>query len=238
MAVLAEPLHARPTLLVVVRDGSLAALLKSNLEQAGFVVLTMSAPAEAERVLRELALTLVVAEEALLEGPGAPLRRALFEAGASRELPSLLLGTRDEPAEGAATVARMARPWSPRVLLHHVRAWLRRRGVLSAVEAPDVLRFGRLELQRGAQRALVDGAEVHLTTLEFRLLETLVERSNRVQTRETLLADVWGLYLSIGSRTVDTHVKRLREKLGPAGAYVHTVRLVGYRFARDPSDLA
>ena len=77
----------------------------------------------------------------------------------------------------------------------------------------------------------VDGKEIVLTALEFRLLWTLATRRDRVQSRETLLNDVWGLHLNVETRTVDTHVKRLREKLGPAGDLIETVRGVGYRMA-------
>jgi two-component system phosphate regulon response regulator PhoB len=73
-----------------------------------------------------------------------------------------------------------------------------------------------------------------MTALEFRLLLTLATRQGRVQTRETLLNDVWGLHLNVETRTVDTHVKRLREKLGSAGSLIQTVRGVGYRLAIEP----
>jgi two-component system phosphate regulon response regulator PhoB len=85
-----------------------------------------------------------------------------------------------------------------------------------------------------AHRAWVEGREIDLTALEFKLLVTLHERKNRVQRRETLLNDVWGISADVTTRTVDTHVKRLREKLGPAGAFVETVRAVGYRFSDTP----
>jgi two-component system, OmpR family, phosphate regulon response regulator PhoB len=75
----------------------------------------------------------------------------------------------------------------------------------------------------------VKGAPVVLTALEFRLLRTFLERPGRVQTRETLLSDVWGIEADITTRTVDTHVKRLREKLGPAGDVIETIRGVGYK---------
>jgi two-component system phosphate regulon response regulator PhoB len=81
----------------------------------------------------------------------------------------------------------------------------------------------------------VQGEEIELTALEFRLLTTLADRKNRVQTRAMLLDDVWGIKVDVTTRTVDTHVKRLREKLGMAGEYIETVRGVGYRFAEEPS---
>jgi two-component system phosphate regulon response regulator PhoB len=83
----------------------------------------------------------------------------------------------------------------------------------------------------------VDEQEIQLTAIEFRLLGLLYERRNRVQTRASLLEDVWGLQADTETRTVDTHVKRLREKLGAAEAYLETVRGVGYRFAASPDEV-
>ena len=93
-----------------------------------------------------------------------------------------------------------------------------------------------LEVDPDAHRAWIGGAEIALTALEFRLLYTFVSRRGRVQTREALLRDVWGIDADVTTRTVDTHVKRLREKLGDAGAYIETLRGVGYRFAGENED--
>ena len=85
---------------------------------------------------------------------------------------------------------------------------------------------------------IVDARGATFAAEDIRLLSTLVERRNRVQSRDTLLSDVWGLQLHVETRTVDTHIKRLREKLGAGGDYIHTVRGVGYRFASSPDDSA
>ena len=90
----------------------------------------------------------------------------------------------------------------------------------------------RLRLDRDAHRAWVDDVELTLTALEFRLLSAFLARKGRVQTRDSLLSDVWGIEADVTTRTVDTHVKRLREKLGPAGAYIETLRGVGYTIAK------
>ena len=82
----------------------------------------------------------------------------------------------------------------------------------------------------------VDDSPVVLTALEFRLLKTFLERRGRVQTREVLLSDVWGIEAHITTRTIDTHMKRLREKLGSAGVYIETLRSVGYRFRANPNE--
>jgi two-component system, OmpR family, phosphate regulon response regulator PhoB len=110
--------------------------------------------------------------------------------------------------------------------------------VMRRADAPhpsSVIVFGSLRIDRHAHRVWVTSEEIALTALEFKLLVTLYDRQNRVQTRSSLLSDVWGIDADIETRTVDTHVKRLREKLGAAGQYIETVRGVGYRFSEEPS---
>jgi two-component system phosphate regulon response regulator PhoB len=97
------------------------------------------------------------------------------------------------------------------------------------------IEFGCLRIDRDAHRVFVSGDEVRLTALEFKLLLKLYNAKNRVQTRAMLLDEVWDIEAEITTRTVDTHIKRLREKLGAAGGYIATVRGVGYRFAADPN---
>jgi two-component system, OmpR family, phosphate regulon response regulator PhoB len=101
---------------------------------------------------------------------------------------------------------------------------------------PSLMRFGRLRLDRDGHRAWVDESELSLTALEFRLLHAFMSRKGRVQSRDALLSDVWGIEADITTRTVDTHVKRLREKLGEAGQYIETLRGVGYRFKDQPDE--
>jgi two-component system phosphate regulon response regulator PhoB len=100
------------------------------------------------------------------------------------------------------------------------------------------VRFGLLAVDKDAHKVWVADREVPLTALEQRLIQTFLDRKGRVQSRETLLADVWGITADITTRTVDTHVKRLREKLGEAGAYIETVRGAGYRFRAHPDDVS
>jgi two-component system phosphate regulon response regulator PhoB len=108
-----------------------------------------------------------------------------------------------------------------------VKAVLRRS---DADEGPAAnLTAGDIQLDTARHQVRVRGQEVVLTALEFRLLRTLMERGERVQTREVLLSDVWGIQAEIHTRTVDTHIKRLREKLGPSGDIIETVRGVGYK---------
>ena len=119
----------------------------------------------------------------------------------------------------------VTKPFSVRELILRVQAVLRR----GEPATPEKVEFGDLEIDLAAHRVWVREAELTLTALEFKLLVTLLERKNRVQTRSVLLSDVWGIDADITTRTVDTHVKRLREKLGAAGDYIETLRGVGYR---------
>ena len=126
------------------------------------------------------------------------------------------------------------KPFSVRELLLRIEAILRRSKGEPVKE--EFTEFGCLKIDRAAHRVWVETDEIELTALEFKLLTNLFERKNRVQTRAALLDDVWGIAADITTRTVDTHVKRLRQKLGAAGDYIETVRGVGYRFAENPSE--
>jgi two-component system phosphate regulon response regulator PhoB len=127
----------------------------------------------------------------------------------------------------------VVKPFSVRELMLRIKALLRRYD--DPKETDGLLSFGSLKIDIPAHRVTVEGAEVALTALEFRLLVTLLERRGRVQTREVLLDDVWDIHTDVTTRTVDTHVKRLREKIENAGVYIETIRGVGYRF-RSASD--
>jgi two-component system phosphate regulon response regulator PhoB len=124
------------------------------------------------------------------------------------------------------------KPFSVRELVLRIKAILRR-GVPDGGEA-ETLSFGSLSIDVLGHRVLVDGEEIFLTALEFKLLTTFLNRKGRVQTRDVLLTDVWDVSAEMTTRTVDTHVKRLREKLKNAGAYLETIRGVGYRFRQHP----
>ena len=114
-----------------------------------------------------------------------------------------------------------------------MRAILRRGTNEPESSIQETIEFGVLKLDPSSHRIWVAGEETKLTALEFRLVRTLLERKGRVQTRETLLIDVWEYEASVTTRTVDTHVRRLRQKLGAAGDYIETIRGVGYRFLEN-----
>jgi len=130
----------------------------------------------------------------------------------------------------------VVKPFSPRELNLRIRAILKRdRRNRSNVQ--EVLRSGGIELDIGRHEATLDGRPLVLTLMEFKLLALLMKRKGQAQTREVLLSDVWDVDKSINTRTIDTHVTRLREKLGDAGRFIRTVRGLGYKFDENGDNL-
>ena len=122
----------------------------------------------------------------------------------------------------------VTKPFSVRELILRVKVLLKKRVESSANE--QILAFGPIKMNLDAHDVEVDGKNIILTALEFKLLKHLLKRKGRVQTRDQLLGDVWGYSSEVTTRTVDTHIKRLREKLGKPGDLIQTIRGVGYRF--------
>jgi two-component system phosphate regulon response regulator PhoB len=151
-----------------------------------------------------------------------------------RDLPILMLTARAEEVDRVVGFELGAddyvtKPFSPRELVLRVRAILRR--AEGEQQKGAVLERGALQLDLERHRCTANGEDVELTAKEFRLLEVLMSRPGHVMTRQRLLDDVWGSDITVTERTIDTHLKRLREKLGAAGELIETVRGVGYRLA-------
>ena len=150
----------------------------------------------------------------------------------TRHVPVLMLTARTDEVDRVVGFEVGAddfvtKPFSVRELVLRVRAILRRGVGVEAEQERD--QVGPIRVDPGAHRAFVEGQEIALTALEFKLLTTFMSRVGRVQTRESLLQDVWGVSSDLQTRTVDTHVKRLREKLGAGRELIETVRGIGYR---------
>lgn len=240
-----------PTVLVIEDEPDLAQTLRYNLEKAGYTALIALTGTEGERLARnpEQRPSLILLDIMLPDTSGFELCRVLKEDVTLSDVPILMLTARGEEADrvqGFEVGAEdyVLKPFSVRELLLRVQALLKRaqREVETLTppregndkEPIEHLTFGELTLSLISHQTFVSEVEVALTLLEFKLLKTLIERKGRTQSRTTLLRDVWGIEVDLSTRTVDTHVKRLREKLGQAGAYVQTVRGIGYRFARKP----
>jgi two-component system phosphate regulon response regulator PhoB len=228
------------TILIVEDEQDLLDTLEFNLQREGFATRrAASGRAGLEAASLEPPPDLVLLDLMLPDIPGTEVCRQIRSNERTRSVPVVMLTARGEEVDRVVGFEvgaddYVTKPFSVRELLLRIRAILRRAG--SATETPDTLTYSDLKVDVTGHRAWVSGEEIKLTALEFRLLATLLARAGRVQTRDTLLSDVWGMHAGLTTRTVDTHVTRLRKKLGPAGSYIETLRGVGYRF-RDPTEL-
>jgi two-component system, OmpR family, phosphate regulon response regulator PhoB len=230
-----------PSILVIEDEPDLRDVLDFNLRQAGHEVQLAGRAGEGLKAAKQRLPDLVILDLMLPDRPGTDVCRELRGDPATRAIPIMMLTARGEEIDRVVGFELGAddyvtKPFSMRELLLRIQAILRR--AKGEVEESTVVRFGRLKIDKAAHRVWVDDHEIELTSLEFKLLVMLHERKNRVQTRESLLEEVWGLASDITTRTVDTHVKRLREKLGEAADYIETVRGAGYRFADEPGEAA
>jgi len=227
-------------ILVIEDEPDIQEVLDYNLRGAGYDVVSAVRGLDGLRMVREHRPDLVLLDLMLPDIPGTEVCRAIRDNPTTRALPVVMLTARQEEIDRVVGFEigaddYVTKPFSIRELLLRIRAVLKRRDV-PTTETPTV-EFGNLRIDRGAHRVWVDGVEIDLTALEFKLLVTLYDRRNRVQSRGALLDHVWGIEAKISTRTVDAHVKRLREKIGAARDYIETVRGVGYRFAETPEAL-
>ncbi len=237
-----------PAILIVDDERDLLAVLEFNLRQAGFETLLAASGAEALAQLRRRVPDLVLLDLMLPDLSGTEVCRAVKSDPRTRHVPVMMLTAKGEEVDKVVGFELGAedyvtKPFSVRELVLRVKALLRRTapGAAAAADSAaggaerDPGPVGSIRVDLAAHRAFVAGEEVVLTPLEFRLLVTFMSRLGRVQSREQLLEDVWEMSSEIETRTVDTHVKRLREKLGPARDLLETVRGVGYRLV-PPAD--
>jgi two-component system, OmpR family, phosphate regulon response regulator PhoB len=222
-----------PQILIVDDEQDLVSLLEYNFQQAGFATTIARTGEAALTAARKRKPDLVVLDLMLPDISGTEVCRQMKADERLRGVPILMLTAKAEEVDRIVGFELGAddyvtKPFSVRELILRVRAILRSRQ--PQAETPSGSRtLGLIRVDADAHRCFVEGKEIPLTAMEFKLLLTLIERAGRVQSREQLLADVWGITAEVETRTVDTHVKRLREKLGSARDYIETVRSIGYR---------
>lgn len=230
-------------ILVVEDEPDLQQVLGYNLRQAGHEVVAATRGEDGLQLARTRSPDLVLLDLMLPDLAGTDVCRSLKKDASTERIPVIMLTARGEEVDRVVGLELGAddyvvKPFSVRELLLRIQAILRRGGERTEAPPGDTVKFGCLRVDRAAHRVWVNDEEVTLTALEFRLLLALHDARTRVQTRSVLLDHVWGIEADITTRTVDTHVKRLRQKIGPAGAYVITIRGVGYRFAESPDEVA
>jgi DNA-binding response OmpR family regulator len=220
-------------ILVVDDEPEAVELVEFNLKQAGFDVTTAADGREALKKAKAQLPALVVLDLMLPEVDGLEVCKLLRRDGATAKIPILMLTAKAAEIDRVLGLELGAddyvtKPFSPRELVLRVKKILDRGK--QKTEARDSMKFGELLIDVPKHLASWKGKAFDLTATEFKLLTVLAQRSGRVQSRDALLRDVWEYDSLIDTRTVDTHMRRLREKLGPAAKYLDTVRGVGYRF--------
>ncbi|ODS71618.1 MAG: phosphate regulon transcriptional regulatory protein PhoB [Acidovorax sp. SCN 68-22] len=222
-----------PKVLVVEDEPAIAELIAVNLRHNGFAPVWAEDGPSAQRELDAVLPDVILLDWMLPGQSGLQLARRWRADARTRAIPILMLTARgDEPDKVAGLDAGaddyITKPFSTQELLARIRAVLRRRAPEQAAEAVEL---GGLLLDAAAHRVAYQGTELRLGPTEFKLLRYFMKHPERVHSRAQLLDKVWGDHVFIEERTVDVHVKRLREALGPASTMVETVRGAGYRFS-------
>jgi DNA-binding response OmpR family regulator len=230
---------SKENILVVEDDKHISKLVKYNLEKAGYDCLAVFSGDQVLQTLRKGSFDLIILDIMLPELDGFEVCRLIKQDDKLKTIPIIMLTAKGEEVDRVVGLELgaddyMVKPFSPRELVLRVKAILRR-GKAEAT-AKDILKVGTLIVDKPRHKVTVNAKEVELTAMEFTLLATLIERRGRVQSRDVLLSDVWGMNADVYTRTVDTHVRRLRQKLGKAGRLIETVVGIGYRFKEDDDE--
>ena len=226
-------------ILVIEDEPDIRRNLEYNLGREGFNASSVGSLDEADEKLKSKKFDLILLDLMLPDGSGLDLCKKIKSNSETETTPIIILTAKDDEVDKVVGFELGAddyvtKPFSVRELILRVKAILKR----SDTKTKEVLeverQFGDLKIDVDSHEVHVDSQLIELTALEFRLLKELVDKRGRVQSRDQLLSEVWGYNAEVTTRTVDTHIKRLREKLGSMGKYVQTIRGVGYKFSRTP----
>ena len=225
-------------ILIIEDEPDIRKTLEYNISREGYKVVSASSLSEGKEQINSSDFSLILLDLMLPDGSGLNLCREIKSDKDKSPTPIIILTAKDDEVDKVVGFELGAddyvtKPFSVRELILRIKAILKRGE--SKKETLEVKRqFGELTMDIDSHEAFVNNEQIILTALEFRLLRQLVDRRGRVQSRDQLLSDVWGYSAEVNTRTVDTHIKRLREKLGTIGKYVQTIRGVGYKFSRTP----
>jgi two-component system phosphate regulon response regulator PhoB len=222
-------------ILIIEDDRDIAELVEYNLKEERFQVEVCANGQKGLAKAQKNPPDLIVLDLMLPDLGGIEICKALKQDSKLRSIPVLMLTAKGEEVDrivGFEVGAEdyITKPFSPRELVLRVKAVLKRTQSKDAMPGHRPATFGKLHIDPDKFEVKVGDQPVKLTALEFKLLNYLLEVKGRVATRDTLLDRVWGYDSDLNTRTVDTHIKRLREKLGEVGNYIETIRGLGYRF--------
>jgi DNA-binding response OmpR family regulator len=233
-------MSAKPKILVVDDEPDALELVSFNLRASGYTVATAADGDEALKKAREGQPDLIILDLMLPEVDGLEVCKILRRDPRTASVPILMLTAKAAEVDRVLGLELGAddyvtKPFSPRELVLRVKNLLRTKTAVGAVDAGknDSIVWKEIAVDIPRHEVKVKGKPIELTSTEFKLLTVLLQRRGRVQSRDHLLRDVWEYDSLIDTRTVDTHMRRLRQKLGPAARYLSTVRGVGYRFAEE-----
>jgi two-component system phosphate regulon response regulator PhoB len=220
-------------ILIIEDESDVADLLTLNLRKAGFRTSTAADGASGLQKARDARPDFIILDLMLPKMPGLEVCKILKGDTATSPIPILMLTAKAEEIDRIVGLEfgaddYVTKPFSPREIVLRIRAILRR-----GQTPTESLKAGSISIDPARHEVRVNGKQVHLTSIEFKLLQKLMQRRGRVQDRDRLLNEVWGYEAVIDTRTVDTHVRRLREKLGKAGDVIETVRGFGYRLREN-----
>jgi two-component system phosphate regulon response regulator PhoB len=228
----------RHKILIIEDEPDIRKTLEYNISREGYDVVCTSTLLDGKEQFNSSEFSLILLDLMLPDGSGLDLCREIKSQKDKSHTPIIILTAKDDEVDKVVGFELGAddyvtKPFSVRELILRIKAVLNRGD--SKKEILEVRRqFGDLTIDIDSHEVFVNDKQIILTALEFRLLRQLVDRRGRVQSRDQLLSDVWGYSAEVTTRTVDTHIKRLREKLGTMGKYVQTIRGVGYKFSRNP----
>jgi len=225
------------TILIVDDEPDVVDLLVYHFHKAGYKTAAARTGNAALQKAHDQTPTLIVLDLMLPEVDGMEVCKRLKADARTAHIPIIMLTAKTEEVDRIVGLELGAddyvtKPFSPREVVLRARSVLRR--ARGEAEPAEVLKVGDIVVDRARHEVTIKAKPVELTATEFNLLATLIERRGRVQTRERLLSDVWEYAGDVDTRTVDTHMRRLREKLGRAAESIETVRGVGYRFRESP----
>ena len=224
-------------ILIVEDDKNILKLVKYNLEKADFQCTVAVTGEEALQILDREAIQCVVLDVMLPKMDGFEVCKRIKQDSHLASTPIIMLTARGEEVDRIVGLELgaddyMVKPFSPRELVLRIKAILKRHQPKSD-DGKQILAVGKITVDIPRHKVTVQERDVNLTSMEFNLLVTLMKRQGRVQSRDQLLQDVWDLSSDVTTRTVDTHIKRLRQKLGKEGKLIETIRGHGYRLADD-----
>lgn len=225
-------------ILIIEDEPDIRKTLEYNISREGYHVVSASSLLEAKSQIESDSFSLILLDLMLPDGSGLDLCREIKSDKEKSSVPIIILTAKDDEVDKVVGFELGAddyvtKPFSVRELILRMKAVLKR-GEKKSDNVEVQRQFGQLSIDTESHEVFVDNNEITLTALEFKLLCQLVDRRGRVQSRDQLLSDVWGYTAEVTTRTVDTHIKRLRVKLGSMGKYVQTIRGVGYKFTRTP----